>query len=188
MFRSQLFDHLQGVVFLAQCCYYILCLFASSSCLFGMWLYVVYVCVCVPDVLVCGMFGCGYYFSACLHRQVVYLVCGCMLSTCVCACLMYLFVGCLVVNETSHRQVHQARTHIDNITATYQINNLTRQTSREGSNHNQTSHRQVHQAHTHTHRQHTVVYQINNLTTQTSREIVTALSTKDDPLKMVKQL
>ena len=29
--------------------------------------------------------------------------------------------------------VHQARTHIDNITATYQINNLTTQTSREGS-------------------------------------------------------
>jgi len=23
-------------------------------------------------------------FSACLHRQVVYLVCGCMLSMCVC--------------------------------------------------------------------------------------------------------
>jgi len=45
MFRSQLFDHLQGVVFRAQYCYYLLCLFASSSCLFGMWLYVVYVCV-----------------------------------------------------------------------------------------------------------------------------------------------
>jgi len=42
----------------------ILCFFASASCLFGMWLYVVYVCVC----------------------------------------LMYLSV-----------QVHQARTHIDNI-------------------------------------------------------------------------
>jgi len=24
-----------------------------------------------------------YYFSACLRRQVVYLVCGCMLSMCV---------------------------------------------------------------------------------------------------------
>jgi len=106
-------------------------------------------------------------FSACLRRQVVYLVCGCMLSMCVrawctclwdvwlwtpkhptekyirnahthrqhtatyqmrrlfgmwlyvvyvCACLMYLSVGCLVVNnQTSHREVHQARTHIDNI-------------------------------------------------------------------------
>ena len=52
--------------------------------------------------------------------------------------------------------------------------------------HNQTSHRYVHQARTH--RQHTVTYQINNLTTQTSREIVTALSTKDGPLKTVKQL
>ena len=51
-------------------------------------------------------------FSACLRRlfdmwlYVVY----------VCACLMYLSMGCLVVhNQTSHRQVHQARTHIDNI-------------------------------------------------------------------------
>jgi len=41
---------------------------------------------------------------------------------------------------------------------------------------------------THTHRQHTATYQINNLTTQTSREVVTALSMKDGPLKMVKQL
>ena len=47
MFRSQLFDHPQGTVFRAQCCYYLLCLFASSSCLFGMWLYVVYVCSCL---------------------------------------------------------------------------------------------------------------------------------------------
>ena len=64
---------------------------------------------------------------------------------------MYFSVGCLVVNhnQTSHSQVHQVRTHIDNITATYQI---------------------------------------NKLMTQTSREVVTALSTKDGPLKMVKQL
>ena len=41
---------------------------------------------------------------------------------------------------------------------------------------------------THTHRQHTATYQINNLTTQTSTEVVTALSTKDGPLKMVIQL
>ena len=118
MFRSQLFDHLQGAVFRAQCC---------------------------------------YYFSACLRRQVVYLVCGCMLSMCVCACLMYLIicyvavcclcvcvcvclmylsVGCLVVhNQTSHRQVHHARTHTHRQhTATYQINNLMTQKSREGSN------------------------------------------------------
>jgi hypothetical protein len=52
------------------------CLFASSSCLFGMWHYVV----------------------------------------CVCACLMYFSVGCLVHNQTTHREVHQARTrtHIQN--------------------------------------------------------------------------
>jgi hypothetical protein len=85
MFRSLLFDHLQGAVFHVWCC---------------------------------------YHFSACLFRQVVYLVCGCMLSMCVRA---------------------QA------------------------------------------HRQHTATYQINNLTKQTSREVVTALSTKDGPLKMVKQ-
>jgi hypothetical protein len=41
---------------------------------------------------------------------------------------------------------------------------------------------------THTHRQHTATYQINNLTTQTTGEVVTALSTEDGPLKMVKQL
>jgi len=32
----------------------------------------------------------------------------------------------------------------------------------------------------------TTTYQINNLTTQTSREVVTALSTENGPLKMVK--
>jgi hypothetical protein len=44
-------------------------------------------------------------------------------------------------NQTSHRQVHQARAHTHTHThtqrqrtATYQINNLTTQTSREGSN------------------------------------------------------
>ena len=47
------------------------------------------------------------------------------------------------------------------------------------------SDRQVHQARAH--RRHTATYQINNLMTQTSREVVTALSTKDGPLKMVKQ-
>jgi len=41
---------------------------------------------------------------------------------------------------------------------------------------------------THTHRQDTTRYQINNLTKQRSREVVTVLSKKDDPLKMVKQL
>jgi len=51
----------------------------------------------------------------------------------VCACLMWDVWLCQPHNQTSHRQVHQARTHIDNITATYQINNLTMQRSREGS-------------------------------------------------------
>ena len=77
--------------------------------LFIWYVAVCYLCVCVPDLLVCGMFGCE-----------------------------------------------------PNIP----------QTSTSG---------------THTHRQHTATYQINKLTTQTSKE-VTALSTKDGPLKMVKQL
>ena len=56
-------------------------------------------------------------FSACLRRQVVYLVCGCMLSMCVRA-------DVLVCGTHTHRQ------H----TATHQINNLMTQTSTEGSN------------------------------------------------------
>jgi len=76
-------------------------------------------------------------FSACLRRQVVYLVCGCKLSMCVCACLMYLSVGCLVVNcsQTNIPQTSTSGTHThEQHTATYQINNLTTQTSRERSN------------------------------------------------------
>jgi hypothetical protein len=46
MFRSLLYDHSQRSSF-ALSSLQILRLFASSSCLFGMWLYVVYVCVCV---------------------------------------------------------------------------------------------------------------------------------------------
>jgi len=41
---------------------------------------------------------------------------------------------------------------------------------------------------THTHKQHTATYQINNLTTKTNREVVTARSTEDGPLKIVKQV
>ena len=44
MFRSQLFDHLQGVVLRASA------ITTFSACLrrlFGMWLYVVYVCACL---------------------------------------------------------------------------------------------------------------------------------------------
>ena len=77
----------------------------------GLW---TYLCVCAPDVLVCGMFGCELF-------------------------------------TTKHPTDKYIR-------------------------------------HTHTHRQHTATYQINKLTTQTSREVVTALITKDGPLKMVKLL
>jgi hypothetical protein len=38
-----------------------------------------------------------------------------------------------------------------------------------------------------TNRQHTATYWINNWTKQTSGDVVAALSTKDDPLMMVKQ-
>jgi hypothetical protein len=46
MFRSLLYDHPQGPSFVLSALP-LLRLFASSSCLFGMWLYVVYVYVCV---------------------------------------------------------------------------------------------------------------------------------------------
>jgi len=58
-------------------------------------------CVCVPDVLVCGMFGCELS-----HRSQPN------------------------IPQTSTTGTHTHRQH----TATYQINNLTTQTSREGSN------------------------------------------------------
>jgi hypothetical protein len=78
-----------------------------------MWLYVV--CVCVPHLPVCGMFGCE------------------------------------TTKHPTDKYIRHTHTH------------------------------------THTHRQHTATYQINNLTKQTSGEVVTELSTKDGPLKMVKQ-
>jgi hypothetical protein len=45
MFRSLLYDHSQGSSFVLSALPLIR-LFASSSCLSGMWLYVVYACVC----------------------------------------------------------------------------------------------------------------------------------------------
>jgi hypothetical protein len=53
----------------------------------------------------------------------------------VCACLIFLSVGCLVHNQTSHRQEHQARTHIDTFTATYQINDANKQRSSNSTKH-----------------------------------------------------
>jgi len=72
-------------------------------------------------------------FSACLRRSIWY-VAVCYLRVCVPDVPVCGMFGCELHNQTFQRQVHQARTHIDNITATYQINNLTTQTSREGSN------------------------------------------------------
>jgi hypothetical protein len=67
MFLSLLYDHPQGSYFVLSVLP-LLRLFASSNCLFGMWLYVVYVCVCVcvPDVPVRGMSSCELSLIACL--------------------------------------------------------------------------------------------------------------------------
>jgi hypothetical protein len=91
----------------------LLCLFASSSCLFGMWLYVVCVCV-VPDVLVCGRLGC------------VSAWCTCLWEVRLCECLMYLSDK-YIRHSNTHKHTHTHRQY----TATYQINNLTTQTNRE---------------------------------------------------------
>jgi len=56
MFRSQLFDHLQGVVFRASAVTTSLLVCVVK--LFIWYVAVCCLCVCVPDVLVCGMFGC----------------------------------------------------------------------------------------------------------------------------------
>ena len=101
MLRSQLFDHLQGVVFRAYCCYYLLCFFASSSCLFGMWLYVV-----------CNIIFYILYW--------LYVVCNIIFYI-----LYWLYVVCNIIFYILCCRQH---------TATYQINNLTTQTSRGGSN------------------------------------------------------
>ena len=67
---------------------------------------------------------------------VFYLVRGCNVVY-VCVCLMYLSVGCLVVNcsQPNIPQTSTSGTHTDRQrTATYEINDLTTQTSIEGSN------------------------------------------------------
>ena len=56
-------------------------------------------CVCVPDILVCGMFGCEHH------------------------------------NQTSHRQVHQARTHIDNIQRHTKYDDANKQRSSNSTKH-----------------------------------------------------
>ena len=58
MFRSQLLDHLQGVVLRASA----ITTFSACLCrLFGMWLYVVYVCACLMYLSVgCLVVNCIY--------------------------------------------------------------------------------------------------------------------------------
>jgi len=145
-----------------------LCLFVSSSCLFGMWLYVVYVCACLMYLSVGWLVV--HNFSACLCRQVVYLVCGCMLSMCVRAwytclwdvwwfttsllvCVVKLFIWyvavcCLCVCLPDVFVCGMFGCELFSSQANIP------QTCTSG---------------THTHRQHTATYQINNWTTQTSR-------------------
>jgi len=55
---------------------------------------------------------------------------GMDLPMCVRACLMYLSVGCLVANSQPHipqTSTSGTHTHIDNITATYKINDGSKQ-------------------------------------------------------------
>jgi hypothetical protein len=61
--------------------------------------------------------------SACLFRQIVYLVCGCNV-VCNIMCALEMIIIAFLMHTLYCRQ------H----TATYQINNLTKQISRESSN------------------------------------------------------
>ena len=75
MFRSQLFDHLQGVVLRASA----ITTFSACLCRFIWYVAVCCLGVCVPDVPVCVIIqqrGTNMLAS-------FYLVWGCMLSMCV---------------------------------------------------------------------------------------------------------
>jgi len=49
----------------------LLCLFALSSCLFGMWLYIIYVCECLMYLSVGGLVvNCFTVHNQTSHRQV----------------------------------------------------------------------------------------------------------------------
>ena len=64
MFRSQLFDHLQG----GRLSCLVLLLPSLLICVVKLFIWYVAVCclcVCVPDVLVCGMFGCDLVTETC---------------------------------------------------------------------------------------------------------------------------
>jgi hypothetical protein len=72
MFRSLLYGHPQGSSFVLSALQ-LLRLFASSSCLFGMWLYVVYVCVCARCTCLWDVWSADalyrlfYYSKSALH-------------------------------------------------------------------------------------------------------------------------
>ena len=126
----------------------LLCFFASSSCLLGMWLYVVYVCAWLMYLSVWCLVvkqpkhhtdnyirhahtqttysripnkqleDANKQISSNSTKHVVKLFIWCVALCCSCVCVADVLVcgmfGC-ETNKTSHRQVHQARTHIDSI-------------------------------------------------------------------------
>jgi hypothetical protein len=109
MFRSSLFDHsLSCLVPLLH-----FRLFASSSCLSGMWLYLVY--MCLSDVLVCRMSGCEFtirYVPVCCLYVCVSDVLVCRMSGCeftiryVAICCLYVCVSDVLVCRMSGCEVH----------------------------------------------------------------------------------
>jgi hypothetical protein len=103
MFRSLLYDHPQGSSFVLSALP-LFRLFASSSCLFGMWLYVVrnVMFALENDSMVLFIKDMKELKHMTKTKKWTYL--------CVCVCLMYLSVGCLVMHCLLLR-VGAARVH-----------------------------------------------------------------------------
>jgi hypothetical protein len=89
MFRSQLFDHLQGASFVLSAVTTALLVCVVK--LFIWYVAVCCLCVCVPDVLVCGMFGCE------LVKLFIWYVAVCCLCVCVPDVLDCGIFGCELV-------------------------------------------------------------------------------------------
>jgi hypothetical protein len=73
--------------------------------------------VCVPDTLICEMFGCFVLsavtiFSACLRRQVVYFgyVAVCCLCVCVPDVLVCGMLGCFTIKHLTDKYIRHAHT------------------------------------------------------------------------------
>jgi hypothetical protein len=94
MFRSLLYDHPQGSSFVLSALP-LLRLFVLSFALFGVWLYVVYVCVCV-----CARFTCLW---------VVWSVTVCVtvcFTVCVTVCVTVYFTVCVTVTKNTPAGTH----------------------------------------------------------------------------------